>query len=254
GVIYLENDLTPNAFTPARIALLEVLASGAAISLENARLYRDLQEREARVRRLIDANIIGISIWHADGRILDANDEFLRIVGYDRADLVSGRMRWTGLTTSDDQASVLHTLKKVQARADSKGEEREYLRKERSRVPVLAGGTTFDGVTDEGVGFTIDMTELKRAEQALHESEREARLIVESIPGLIATLTPAAEVEAVNEQALAYFGRTLEELQQWGTSDSIHPDDLPRAIEVVSHSMKSGDPYEIVNRIRRFDG
>ena len=69
GLIYLENNLTSGAFTPARIALLEVLASDAAISLENARLYRDLQVREARVRRLIDANIIGISIWHADGRI-----------------------------------------------------------------------------------------------------------------------------------------------------------------------------------------
>ena len=60
GIIYLENNLTSGAFTPARMALLEVLASDAAISLENARLYRDLQEREARVRRLIDANIIGI--------------------------------------------------------------------------------------------------------------------------------------------------------------------------------------------------
>src|SRR5262249_41815797 len=79
GVIHLENNLTAGAFTPARITLLELLASEAAISLENARLYRDLQEREARVRRLVDSNIIGIVIWHTDGRILDANESFLRI-------------------------------------------------------------------------------------------------------------------------------------------------------------------------------
>jgi GAF domain-containing protein len=93
GVLYLENNLASHVFTPARISLLELLASQAAISLENARLYSDLQDREARIRRLVDANIIGIIIWERGGRILEANDEFLRIVGYDRADLVSGRLR-----------------------------------------------------------------------------------------------------------------------------------------------------------------
>jgi PAS domain S-box-containing protein len=67
-------------------------------------------------------------------------------------------------------------------------------------------------------------------------------------------LTPTGEVEAVNAQVLTYCGRTMEELKQWGTSDIVHPDDLPGAIKVISDSMKSGDPYEIVERIRRFDG
>ena len=67
-------------------------------------------------------------------------------------------------------------------------------------------------------------------------------------------MTPAGEVEAVTAQVLAYCGRTLEELKQWGTGDTVHPDDLPRAIEIVSDSLKSGDPYEILERIRRFDG
>jgi formate hydrogenlyase transcriptional activator len=96
--------------------------------------------------------------------------------------------------------------------------------------------------------------ERKRAEQAVREREREARLIVNSIPGLVATLTPAGEMESVNEQVLAYGGRTLEELKQWVTSDTCHPDDLRGAIEIISDAMKSGDPYEMVVRIRRFDG
>ena len=62
GVLYLENNLASHVFTPARIAVLELLASQAAISLENARLYGDLGEREARIRRLVDSNIIGIMI------------------------------------------------------------------------------------------------------------------------------------------------------------------------------------------------
>ena len=98
GVLYLENNLTPRVFAPARIAVLKLLASQAAIALENTRLYRDLEEREAKIRRLVDANIIGIFIWELEGRILEANDAFLRMVGYDREDLVSGRVRWTDLT------------------------------------------------------------------------------------------------------------------------------------------------------------
>ena len=63
-----------------------MLASQAAISLENSRLYRELQEREAEIRRLVDNNIVGIFIWDLEGRIPDANDTFLQIIGYNRED------------------------------------------------------------------------------------------------------------------------------------------------------------------------
>jgi GAF domain-containing protein len=81
GVLYLENNLTPHVFTSARLAVLKLLALQAAISLENAGLYRDLKEREAKIRRLVDANIIGIVIWDFEGRVIEANDAFLRMVG-----------------------------------------------------------------------------------------------------------------------------------------------------------------------------
>ena len=99
-----------------------------------------------------------------------------------------------------------------------------------------------------------DIDERKHAEDALRESERESRLIVDTIPGLVATLTPAGEVETVNNQVLAYCGRTFEELKQWGTSDTVHAEDLPRVIEIISRSLISGEPYDIEERIRRFDG
>ena len=104
GVLYLENNLTARAFAPARIAVLKLLASQAAVALENTRLYRDGIEREARIRRLVDANIIGIFIWGSEGQIFEANDAFLRMVGHDREDLVSGRLRWTG----PDAAGMAH--------------------------------------------------------------------------------------------------------------------------------------------------
>ena len=101
GVLYLENNLTPHVFTPARMAILKLLASEAATSLENTRLYGDLQEREARVRRLVDSNIVGVLIWDLDGQIREANDAFLNMLQYGREDLVSGGVRWTDLTPAE---------------------------------------------------------------------------------------------------------------------------------------------------------
>src|SRR5207237_9554776 len=71
-----------------------------------------------------------------------------------------------------------------------------------------------------------EVAERRRAEEAMHEAESNSRLIVDSIPGLVSTLTPAGEVEYVNRQVLEYCDRTLEELKQWRTSDTVHPDDL----------------------------
>ena len=104
------------------------------------------------------------------------------------------------------------------------------------------------------IGAIQDVTQSKLAEEALRESERESRLIVDSIPGLVATLTPGGEVEGVNKQVLEYCGRTPEEIKQWGTSDIAHPEDLPRVIEAINQAIASGEPYEIEERVRRFDG
>jgi GAF domain-containing protein len=100
GLLYLENKLTPHAFTPARMAVLKLLASEAAISMENTRLHSDLQEREARVRRLVDSNIVGVMILNLDGRILEANDAVLGIVQYGREDFVADGVYWTNRGTT----------------------------------------------------------------------------------------------------------------------------------------------------------
>src|ERR1700688_3790865 len=115
ALLYLENNLAANVFTPARIAVLNVLVSAAAISLENSRLYRELQEREAKIRRLVDANIVGVVISSLDGQILEANDAFLQMVGYTRDDLTSGLLRWTDLTPPQWQAATERAVAQIRA-------------------------------------------------------------------------------------------------------------------------------------------
>jgi PAS domain S-box-containing protein len=175
GILYLENNLTPGVFTPDRVALLRVLASQAAISLQNSRLYRDIEDRERKIRRLVDSNIIGIIIANREGRILEANDAFLRILGYEREELISGRVRWTDLSAPEWRERDTSTLAELNSTGIAQPFEKEYLRKDGSRVPVLIGATLFKEGGDEGLAFVLDLTERKRIEEALSQAQRLSR-------------------------------------------------------------------------------
>ncbi|CAB3809338.1 Adaptive-response sensory-kinase SasA [Paraburkholderia ultramafica] len=175
GVLYLENDLAPRVFVPARLAVLKLLASQAAIALENARLYRDLAEREARIRRLVDANIIGIIVWNLDGDVLEANDAFLRMVGYEREDLVTGRVRWTDLTPPEWRERDERARAELGKTGQVQPFEKEFISKGGTRVPVMLGVASFESGGKEGVAFVLDLTERKRSEETARESERRYR-------------------------------------------------------------------------------
>ena len=99
-----------------------------------------------------------------------------------------------------------------------------------------------------------DIEDRKQAEEVLRESEKSVRLIVDGIAGLVAMMTPQGEVEFVNNRVLEYFGKTLEELKGWATSDVVHPDDLPLVFAERRHFVETGDPYDVDRRLRRADG
>ena len=169
GVLYLENKVAPRVFAPARTGVLKLLASQAAISLENTRLYRDLADREGKIRRLVDANVLGICIWHLEGAIVEANDTFLHMLQYSREDIVSGRLRWTDLTPAEWREQDECAVAELRSTGTFQPFEKEYFRKDGSRIPVLIGGALFEESSDEGVAFVLDLTERKRAEEALHK-------------------------------------------------------------------------------------
>ncbi len=237
--------------------LLNVLATiGSQIGqfIERKRGEEALRESEAKIRRLVDANIIGIFIWDLDGRIVEANDAFLRLLGYDHEDVVSGRLRWAELTPPEWFVTHEGRLAELKATGSLWPYEKEYFRKDGSRVPVLTGGATFDEGGSQGVAFVLDLTERKRAEQVLRDSEQNARSAIDGIAGLVAIMAPSGELDAINRQVIEYFGRSLEEMKNWGTSDAVHPEDLPRIAEIFKRSIATGTPFHYELRLRRFDG
>jgi PAS domain S-box-containing protein len=119
-----------------------------------------------------------------------------------------------------------------------------------SGKPVFDANREFRGYRGTGT----DVTALMRAQEALRESERSARSAIDGIAGLVSIHFPNGEVETVNRQCLEYFGRSLEELRNWGTSDAVHPEDLPRILELFKRAIASGIPFNFDQRLRRFDG
>jgi len=181
ALLYLENNLAAGVFTPARMAVLNVLSSQAAMSLEKTRLYRELQQREAKIRRLVDADIIGIYFWDFDGRIFDANDAFLGMIGYDRDDLIAGRIRHPDLTPPEWHERIAERIREHERVGRLEPWEREFFRKDGSRVPVLIGVATFEENGNQGVAFVLDLTERKRAEQRVLAQHRATRILAEAV-------------------------------------------------------------------------
>lgn len=103
-------------------------------------------------------------------------------------------------------------------------------------------------------GNAVDIDDRKRAEEALRASELSWREIVDSIPGLVATLNSTGEVEFINRQVLEYFGKPSAELKSWALIGTVHPDDLPRVLDARTKAIKTGQIYESVHRCQRADG
>jgi PAS domain S-box-containing protein len=251
GVLYLENNLAPQVFTPARITVLRLLASQAAISLENTRLYRDLEMREAKIRRLVDANIIGIHIWNLEGEIIEANGAFLRMLGYSRADLASGHMRWTELTPAEWSERDRHAVAEIVSTGIFQPFEKEYFRKDGSRVPVLMGGAVFEGSGSEGVAFVLDLSEQKRAERDRKTAEEAAQRMQAELAH-ITRVTTLGELTAslAHEisQPLAAVVTNANAGMRWLSGDSPNLAEAQEAIRRIARDGKrAGD---VIARVR----
>jgi PAS domain S-box-containing protein len=159
-----------SVFAGAALALARLEAKRRRKATEeNVQLQSDLEEREVKIRRLFDSSLIGIVIFDLEERFIDANDAFLDMVGYDREDLVSGRMRWTDMTPVEWRAASKQAMAALSATATRHAFEQEYFRKDGSRVPVLVGAVALEGRREEGVAFVLDLTERKRAEYLIRQ-------------------------------------------------------------------------------------
>ncbi|HWY58058.1 MAG TPA: sigma 54-interacting transcriptional regulator [Terriglobales bacterium] len=213
----------------------------------------DITERkttEDKIRRLVEADILGIFIANAQGEIVEANQAFLQMLQYGRQDLVSGRLRWTDLTPAELRERDERALTEALATGVFQPYEKEFLRKDGSRLPVLIGGALFQSAK-EGVVFVLDLSEQKRAEESLRRSESylaEAQRL--SHTGSWAW-SPDTDVRYWSEECYRVLGfdprdglPRMEEFIQ-----RIHPDDQPAFRESAKRARHSKLDEEVDYRI-----
>jgi PAS domain S-box-containing protein len=214
----------------------------------------ELRERatglEAKVRRLIDANIMGIFTWNLEGRIVEANETFLKMVQRGREDVASAGMRWTDLTPEEWRARDELAVADLKATGTMQPYQKEYFRKDGSRVPVLVGAALFEEGGDDGVAFALDLSEQKRAEEAFHRVEEQARAIVDSALDAVVVMDAEGLIMDWNKQAEETFGWTRPEALSRRMSETIIPAQYRLSHERgLQHFFKSGQGPVLNRRI-----
>jgi PAS domain S-box-containing protein len=175
--------------------------ANAALRLEiseRTRVAEALSASEARLKRVINSDILGIMFWEVDGGVTDANDYFLGMIGYSREELIAGSIRWTELTPPEHLVADRLALAEIHVRGACTTYEKEYLRQDGTRLPILIGGGLLPGTGMQGVSFVMDISERRRSEAL---KDRLANFVESSvdaifsrdIDGLITSWNPAAE-------------------------------------------------------------
>jgi PAS domain S-box-containing protein len=180
-----------------------------------------IAQSEERLLSFVEADVVGILFGDVYGGVHEANDELLRIVGYTREDLQAGRLRWIDITPPEYLPLDEQHIAEAKARGACSPYEKEYIRKDGSRVPILVGYSLLGEAREESIAFILDLTERKQAESALRESESRFRLMVESakdyaiftldLRGIIASWNSGAErlLGYTETEALGCNGRMI---------------------------------------------
>jgi PAS domain S-box-containing protein len=209
-------------YSCADLSLAEDLAHRIALAVDNARLYRisesarkaaqeaeqALRQSEARLRRVVESNMIGIGVWNRNGKITEANDALLQLVGYTQEDVQAGNLYWQQLTAPEYQSVDENALKEIEALGICTPFEKDYIHKDGKRTPILIGGARFEDTPDSGVFFVLDLSERKRAEQeriqlleVLESKQRLLEAVLQQMPaGLIVASSPSGRFVLMNEQ------------------------------------------------------
>ncbi|MGC1396378.1 MAG: PAS domain S-box protein, partial [Coleofasciculaceae cyanobacterium] len=136
---------------------------------ERKQLENQLRSSEAKFRRLFEANIIGIIFPDLSGRILDANDAFLEMVGYTKEELQQGKVRWDTMTPPGYELVDKRSQQQLLATGVAAPFEKEYIRKDGIRVPILLVSALLEDSKQNAVSFVLDLTERKLAEAKIQQ-------------------------------------------------------------------------------------
>ncbi|MEH1779570.1 MAG: PAS domain S-box protein [Nostoc sp.] len=218
-----------SVFAIVLIVIFTILIWQSARVIERLSYQRDCAQKalrtyEAKLASFVDANVIGILFSDVYGGIQQANDEFLRMIGYTREDLLAGKLNWINITPPEylylDERGIAEAQGNTNAACTPY--EKEYIRKDSSRIPVLIGYVLLGDDRKESVAFILDLSERKQAEA----EQQKLVSLVENSSDFISIATLEGKLLYINDAGQKLVGlASLEEVGQKAVLDYVMPKD-----------------------------
>ncbi len=227
-------------------AIVGVLGVAAAAPQQGDQAARELG-------RLIELSPVGVVRYTLDGDILDCNDAFLSMLGLGRNDLRAG-LSWRALTPPQWREVDDAGLARLREDGVMPLIEKEFLHRDGRRIPVLVGAGNLLADRRQGFAVVVDISATRAAERALAESEARFRAITNAMPQMVWSTLPDGFHDYYNDQWYAFTGVPYGSTDGEGWNGMFHPDDQEVAWARWSHSLVTGEPYEIEYRLRHRDG
>lgn len=226
---------------------------GSATDIQTLKKSEEvLRKSEDRLQRMLNIPMIGVQTFDYEGNMLQANNSFLQMVSYNRNEFEAEKFTWRDFTPPE----YLEASEKVmeQLRETDRGGpyEKEYFRKDGSKIWLMfASADLKDGTLVE---YAIDITDRKKAEEALHQSEERLRTLADAVPQIIWTNNADGKANYFNQRWYEYSGLTYQQSEGLGWQLIVHPDDAPASVEKWKEALFTGKVFDTQYRLRSHDG
>lgn len=207
------------------------------------------QALDGYLNRLLDSNVIGMICSDIFGRIYDANEAFLNLVGYSRQDLQGGLLRWDQITAPEFLEANALIVEQLKLTGHVQPFQKEYIHKDGHRVPVTVGVMTLDGA-EHCLAYIVDHSAHKEVLRLLEESQEKFRMLTEAIPTIVWTAADSGKVNYANKRFLEYTGINATDDDGFSWQQVVHPEDLPLLLQRGEEAARSGSNFEVEARYR----
>jgi len=220
---------------------------------ERKRAEEALRQSLERLERVLEVETVGVMFWDlSTGVMVDANDAFLKLMGYSRSQVEARELTWQKLTPPEYMDVSRAEVEKFLATGRVGPYEKEYFQKDGTKRWLLFAGSSLGN--NQCVEFCVDISERKRMEEALRESEAQFRTLANAIPQLCWIANADGWIYWYNDRWYQYTGTTAEEMEGWGWQSVHDPEALPGVLERWKGSIATGEPFDMVFPLRGADG
>jgi len=229
--------------------------SSTSSSANPAPMAPGLQPTEKQaLSGFFDNDIIGVLWGHCDGHFLEVNDYIVKLLGYSKEDMESGKVRWADITPPEYKHLDEGAIEQLKKTGRIVPFEKEYIHKDGHRVPVLLALIACNSKWDEAFFLVLNLSDRKRIERALKESEAHFRLMAEAMPQIVWIVEPEGVPVYLNDRFYEVTGcsRDVTGAEMW--VEVVHPDDFEYASGEWLKCVEAGVPVEMECRYRVADG